>query len=563
MMSGIWPSGSPAIRARLTLPGEGTRLARQRSTTCRMAHCASRDGPARLQPGAEGPIAVAAQPPPGPALQALVRRTAWSPRLQRELNPPRAPGHCACGEAADDSGSCARCREAGAALAASVARRPRTPSPWAIQRGSAKPKRQPLAQGSRRGRRARGRLRRLHVAHRAGDIAHRRIQSAFSGLAELRTRVTPSPTDANGRLDLAYRVSGGWQIGEIKPANRQGIRDGMNDLLWYERQIEAADRTGDTAVTRMDEVIEPASSMGSLTPFDYFPSPSGLCIQNLYVNRPKAGLYTYFCRPSRSELAGVPCCKDPEQPEAKKQEQLQIKTLAYEQELGDLKPLLKSMIRRLGQAPPGTELVILVPEPTWNALDQRYRNRMQRLLGGDLRTRPLFGYRSLGWTMVTFTAASLALPMAVGTAGAMGAGATATATASGTTAAGPSATVAASASTTTGGVIIPIAATSKAGSHGCRGREVGSGRRDLPEGGTCGGCERRRRRGRATADGHPEAEQHPRSGREARRDAGQVHQRHAALPLPRARLRVQLAAERVELRSRSRACRASPSPVSG
>ncbi len=158
----------------------------------------------------------------------------------------------------------------------------------------------------------------------------------------------------------------------------------------------------------------------------------------------------------------MPCCKDPEQPEAKKQEQLQIKTLAYEQELGDLKPLLKSMIRRLGQAPPGTELVILVPEPTWNALDQRYRNRMQRLLGGDLRTRPLFGYRSLGWTMVTFTAASLALPMAVGTAGAMGAGATATATASGTTAAGASATVAASASTTTGGVIIPIAATSKA-----------------------------------------------------------------------------------------------------
>ena len=188
---------------------------------------------------------------------------------------------------------------------------------------------------------------------------------------------------------------------------------------------------------------------------------------------------------------------------------------------------------------------------------------MQRLLGGDLRTRPLFGYRSLGWTMVMFTAASLAPPMAVGTAGAMGAGATATATASGTTAAGAGATVAASASTTTGGVIIPIAATSKAAATAVEAAKWAAGvaiflKAGHAEAASAGGD---------VAEQRPavilKPEQHPRSGREARRDAGQVHQRHAALPLPRARLRVQLAAERVELRSRSRACRASPSPVSG
>jgi hypothetical protein len=141
----------------------------------------------------------------------------------------------------------------------------------------------------------------------AGITAHAMIQTDFEiqnplGLVEL---PFSAPGDDNGRLDLAVAVPGGMRIGEIKPANENGIRQGILDMAWYLRAVSAA---------YPGQSIRPLSV--SIVPgwVGVFPNAAGpdCPTQNLYVNLPMGGIYTYFCQPTFSQLrrSGLCNCED-------------------------------------------------------------------------------------------------------------------------------------------------------------------------------------------------------------------------------------------------------------
>ena len=76
----------------------------------------------------------------------------------------------------------------------------------------------------------------------AGSAAHLIIQKAMKALlgknAVIAERLVPSPGDEYGRLDIA--ISTGLEsilIGEIKPNNDQGKKDGVRDIEWYSAQL--------------------------------------------------------------------------------------------------------------------------------------------------------------------------------------------------------------------------------------------------------------------------------------------------------------------------------------
>lgn len=138
----------------------------------------------------------------------------------------------------------------------------------------------------------------------AGIAAHVLIQAAFNPLVSTEFPLLPSPSDENGRLDLArFTDPDSVQIGEIKPANPAGLIEGDLDLFWYEEQLT---KLG-FKVSRM--VLPPpvaALDFPSLAPP---PCPS---TQKLFVDPPAHGIYTYWCMPDFSQLIGqCPCLKGP------------------------------------------------------------------------------------------------------------------------------------------------------------------------------------------------------------------------------------------------------------
>ncbi len=143
-----------------------------------------------------------------------------------------------------------------------------------------------------------------HGPRQAGTIAHTLIQQEFElirplGLVEL---PVSSPTDhENGRLDLAVATPTGFLIGEIKPANTDGMTRGASDILFYEKAIKAA---------------FPGRSVGKLSipipaPPAPFPNPQVPACppQSLSINRPVNGVYGYFCLPPFSRLVPNPACR--------------------------------------------------------------------------------------------------------------------------------------------------------------------------------------------------------------------------------------------------------------
>jgi hypothetical protein len=137
-------------------------------------------------------------------------------------------------------------------------------------------------------------------AANAGTQAHIVIQEAFRAMYSLvatELPLLPSPSDDNGRLDLAMPVLPGIAIGEIKPANPAGLLQGDLDLFWYEQQIA---RLG-VPTTRLR--LPPPPPI-------VFPNPGlpGCPPQTLFVLPPLHGIYRYYCEPDFSELIADPRC---------------------------------------------------------------------------------------------------------------------------------------------------------------------------------------------------------------------------------------------------------------
>lgn len=142
----------------------------------------------------------------------------------------------------------------------------------------------------------------------AGKAAHNLIQTEFEllyplGLVELGVQ---SASDGNGRLDLAIAIPGGFEIGEIKPANAQGYEDGITQIAKYIDLIN---------MKFPNATIKPLTK---LLPPIIFPTLSSDCpVQMLFVNPPVGGVYGYFCKPSFAQLRSKCSCPAPR----KKQEE--------------------------------------------------------------------------------------------------------------------------------------------------------------------------------------------------------------------------------------------------
>jgi hypothetical protein len=128
-------------------------------------------------------------------------------------------------------------------------------------------------------------------ARAAGTMAHRVIQGAFRGLYRLVEFPYRSPTDENGQLDLAIATRTGFKIGEIKPANKEGEEQGVKDLNWYRRTLQAA--YPNSTIELMD-VRVPGSGLRMPDPLA---AASGCQLQTMGVTTMRPGLYGYWCAP--------------------------------------------------------------------------------------------------------------------------------------------------------------------------------------------------------------------------------------------------------------------------
>jgi hypothetical protein len=133
----------------------------------------------------------------------------------------------------------------------------------------------------------------------AGLAAHTLIQAAFlvryPGMQKEHPVLLPGPGDENARLDLADLVGPELvEIGEIKPDNPEGRKQGSKDLIWYERQLR-----GLGFQTRRLNQPPPFNAID-------FPTlgrgPTCPATHKLYVNAPDNGVYTYWCTPDFKDL---------------------------------------------------------------------------------------------------------------------------------------------------------------------------------------------------------------------------------------------------------------------
>ncbi len=134
-----------------------------------------------------------------------------------------------------------------------------------------------------------------------GLEAHTLIEAVFKGqypqlMSESQVPVLiPSAGDENARLDLAHHgvTLDEIYIGEIKPSNAQGLLQGDLDLFWYEDQLDLL------GVSAKRMILPPPR-----TPIRFPTLAPQNCpqFQDLYVDPPVNGVYTYWCIPDFSEL---------------------------------------------------------------------------------------------------------------------------------------------------------------------------------------------------------------------------------------------------------------------
>ncbi len=152
----------------------------------------------------------------------------------------------------------------------------------------------------------------------AGQEAHRIVQLEFEVLHSFGLVEFPfsSPGDENGALDLALPTPTGFAIGEIKPANPQGLEDGIRDLGFYNLALEGA--FPNSTIEHLNEPIPPSVMT------DPVAAAAGCPPQVLSVILMLPGLYGYFCEPSFAELRSqCPCGKKQEEEDEEEEEQEQ------------------------------------------------------------------------------------------------------------------------------------------------------------------------------------------------------------------------------------------------
>lgn len=135
----------------------------------------------------------------------------------------------------------------------------------------------------------------------AGRVAHAFIQEAFEAMYPVVSEhyiLSVLPAAANfsgGFLDMAVLESVDQiAIGEIKPANADGIAQGTAKLALYQTALEALGMR----VRRMDYppplAAIPFPTLGR--------GPACSPLQSLFVDPAVAGLYTYWCNPDYAAL---------------------------------------------------------------------------------------------------------------------------------------------------------------------------------------------------------------------------------------------------------------------
>ncbi len=140
----------------------------------------------------------------------------------------------------------------------------------------------------------------------AGTAVHSIVELEFETLygpdiVQTEFPLLPSTGDDNGRLDLSVFTGNRVGIGEIKPANPRGLLQGDLDLMWYEDQLEALGF--DVGRLNLPPPLLPIP----------FRDPLALnCpAQELFVNPPVHGIYTYYCEPDFSVLRSRCRCGQP------------------------------------------------------------------------------------------------------------------------------------------------------------------------------------------------------------------------------------------------------------
>lgn len=159
----------------------------------------------------------------------------------------------------------------------------------------------------------------------AGTAAHAVIERAYrmrlAHLGKLIEFPFSSPTDDNGRLDIVLATPTGLKIGEIKPANPEGEKQGIQDLDWYKMQLQM------TYPKSTIEMLDVRLPLGAGLPMpDPIASFSGCPPQVLSAVPMRLGLYGYFCVPPFSAARRLCLCKGKREEEQKEREQKEKET---------------------------------------------------------------------------------------------------------------------------------------------------------------------------------------------------------------------------------------------
>lgn len=149
-------------------------------------------------------------------------------------------------------------------------------------------------------------------AEDVGDMAHDLVQSEFGELASER-HLFNNDTSGDGRLDLVRVTRSSSppyetfvEIGEIKPNNFKGIKDGYKQLAEYRKIIQGSQSIDSVSSANFEVSFldDPAPQASML-----FQDPLSKCPpQELIVETQGDGLYLYSCLPPKSEYSKEECC---------------------------------------------------------------------------------------------------------------------------------------------------------------------------------------------------------------------------------------------------------------
>lgn len=246
-----------------------------------------------------------------------------------------------------------------------------------------------------------------HGPQQAGIIAHRLVQEWFSTNYPFSLEEFPfsSPTDENGRLDLAIATPTGFIIGEIKPANASGYLRGANDMAFYLTNLAVA--YPDSVIDILDWPVPEEVTV--------FPNPQvPTCPEQiLFVNPPVGGIYGYFCIPPFSRLVGRTECRCPRRRRERERERQRVPVevpVSEEERVREIEPVapkLRSMYYEfrevfevlplpVGPMPPGHTVVLTIPEAIFDSLEGiRANERLMRLIRVDVRRNIPLQFRLL------------------------------------------------------------------------------------------------------------------------------------------------------------------------